>query len=195
MTEKTDKHTKNINNSVSEWTVNLGEMAVDILDIDGEWVVVLGERNLFCFNITGTIRFMKHLDYSPICFHSYSKGMKFCYLWITINLIYVLDGDIFSLIVSENSTLLIYQNTTLKWSAKIQFLPICIRRIFLPSIQGAIVLLSEEGRLECSYLGTEPTPFMAPPLSTKLLDLSKVEEELESLNRTLKSYQGSVGEH
>lgn len=95
--------------------------------------------------------------------------------------------------VSENSTLLIYQNTTLKWSAKSQFLPICIHRIFLQSIQGGMVLLAEDGRLECSYLGTEPSLFIAPPLAMKALDLGKVHEEIEKLNNSLKSLHGGEG--
>lgn len=104
------------------------------------------------------------------------------------------DGDIFTLVVSENSTLLIYQNTTLKWSAKIHFPPVCIRRIFLKSVQGAIALLSEEGRLECCYLGTEPSLSITPPLAMRQMDLEKVEQELDSLNKVLKSFHEHEGE-
>lgn len=63
----------------------------------------------------------------------------------------------------------------------------------MQQIQGAIVVLSEEGRLECNYLGTDPSLFVAPPLQMKPLDLEKVEEELNTLNKTLKSLHGQEG--
>lgn len=74
MVDNTDKNDDIGNKSLLEWSVNLGEMAVDITIAEGVWVLILGERNLFCFNLKGKIRFMKHLDYSPICFHVYMKG-------------------------------------------------------------------------------------------------------------------------
>lgn len=61
--------------SLLEWSVNLGEMVVDISVVNEGWVLVLGERNLFCFNTKGKMRFMKHMDYSPICFNVYLKGL------------------------------------------------------------------------------------------------------------------------
>lgn len=176
----------------SEWSVNLGEMAVDITVVDSEWVLVLGERNVHCFNTKGKVKFMKHLSYTPICFHVYIKGeytILTCY--ICNQFVFILDEDIFSLVVSENSTLLIYQNTTLKWSAKLQLVPVCLKRVFLQNIQGAIASLSEEGNIQCSYLGTEPSLFIAPPLALKALDLAKVEEEIASLNRSLRSFSGN----
>lgn len=92
------------------------------------------------------------------------------------------DEEIFLMVVSENSTLFIYQNTLLKWSAKLQLLPVCVKRVFLQGIQGSIVLLSEEGQLDCSYLGTNPILYIVPTLVMRKMDLQKIEPELFNLN-------------
>lgn len=96
-----------------------------------------------------------------------------------------------TLVVSETSTLVIYQNTSVKWSAQLQFLPICIARAFLRTLWGAVVLLSEEGRLECCYLGTDPSLFVAPPLNAKEIDFEQAESELATLNKIIKNAQGN----
>lgn len=93
-----------------------------------------------------------------------------------------------TLMISGTNTLMIYQNTTVRWSAQISFLPISIRRAFLKNVKGALVLLSEEGKLDCCYLGTEPQLFTAPPLAYQELDYEKAEAELASLNRIIRSY-------
>ncbi|CAH1104899.1 unnamed protein product [Psylliodes chrysocephalus] len=105
--------------------------------------------------------------------------------------IFFLDEKFFSLVVSETTNLLVYETTTLKWSAKLQFLPISIRRAFFKNVKGVLVFLSEEGRLECSYLGTEPNLFVAPPLIERELDLEKVEDELSNLNKMIKDTYGN----
>lgn len=93
-----------------------------------------------------------------------------------------------TLMISETNTLLVYQNTTVAWSAQLSFLPISINRAFFKNVKGALVLLSEDGNLNCSYLGTDPQLFTAPPLANQELDFEKAEEELTSLNRIIKNY-------
>lgn len=95
------------------------------------------------------------------------------------------DDKIMSMIVSETSTLLIYQGTSLKWSANLSFLPICIERVFLKHIKGAIVGLSEDGQLNCSYLGTQPSVFVAPPLNNQI-DFEKAISDLEKCNQFIR---------
>ncbi|CAH0555835.1 unnamed protein product [Brassicogethes aeneus] len=161
------------------WIYNLGECAMDIKVIEDNAkkessIMILGERNLFCLSDRGRLKFMKKLDYSPICFYPYT-----------------LDDRILTLIVSETSTLIIYQNSSVKWSAQLQFLPICITRAFLRGIWGATVLLSEEGRLECCYLGTDPSLFVAPVLNVKEINFDEAETQLAELNRIIKSAHGN----
>ncbi|CAG9853875.1 unnamed protein product [Phyllotreta striolata] len=161
------------------WTYNLGENVLDIAVVEDavnnlNYIVILGERNLFCLFDTGRLKFMKKLEYSPMCFETY-----------------VICERVYSLVVSDTSNLLVYENTTLKWSAKLNFLPISVRRTFLKNVKGALAFLSEEGRLECCYLGTQPNLFVAPPLVERELDLLKVEEELSTLNKTIRETYGN----
>lgn len=88
--------------------------------------------------------------------------------------------------------MLLYQNTSLKWSAQLEFQPIGIKRAFLEAIKGALVLLSEEGRLECCYLGTEPSLFVAPPVKMTEIDFEKASEELISLNKVIRNSHSDI---
>lgn len=97
------------------------------------------------------------------------------------------EDRIMTMVVSETSTLLIYNNTTLKWSAQLSFLPVSLARGFLLNVKGAIVTLSEEGTIQCSCLGTEPSLFVAPPLSNQDIDFEKANSDLSNLNRIIKS--------
>lgn len=90
-----------------------------------------------------------------------------------------------TMVVSETNTLLIYQSTSLKWSANLSFLPVSIERVFLKNIKGAIVGLSEEGQLSCSYLGTQPSIFVAPPLNNQI-DFEKAISDLEKYNEIIR---------
>lgn len=99
------------------------------------------------------------------------------------------DDKITTLIVSETSTLLIYQGTTLKWSANLSFLPVCIERVFLKDIKGAFVSLSDEGQLTCSYLGTQPSLFVAPPLNNQQIDFEQAIADLDKYNETIQENQ------
>lgn len=94
------------------------------------------------------------------------------------------------MVVSETSTLLIYQSTTLKWSANLSFLPVCIERVFLQNIKGVIVGLSEEGQLNCSYLGTQPSLFFAPPLNHQN-GLENAIADLEKYNEIIRTKHGN----
>ncbi|XP_057670640.1 protein PTHB1 isoform X1 [Diorhabda carinulata] len=161
------------------WSYFLGEPIIDIAVREDPVnkiasIVVLGERNLFCLFDSGRLNFMKKLEYSPICFE-----------------VYIINEKIFCLIVSETNNLLIYENTTLKWCAKLQYLPVCIKRAFLRTVKGALVLLSEDGALDCCYLGTEPSLFVAPPLTERETDIEKIEEELGKLTEQIKQTYGN----
>lgn len=47
-----------------DYSYNIGESAIDI-QVHGTNIVVMGERNLFCFTETCALRFMKKFDYNP----------------------------------------------------------------------------------------------------------------------------------
>lgn len=97
-----------------------------------------------------------------------------------------------TLIVLETHHLMVYQNTTLKWAAQLTSSPVTLSRIFLQSVKGAIAFLTEEGRLTCSYLGTEPSLFVAPPLNNRDINFEEANKELAQLNAAAKSYSRGI---
>ncbi|KAF5296664.1 hypothetical protein FQR65_LT10204 [Abscondita terminalis] len=164
----------------SMWSYNLGEEVLELrftTDINNTaFIVVLGTRNLYCLSENGIPRFIKRLDFTPICLCTYTLED---------------ENSLWSLVVSETNTLLIYLNTTLKWAAQLSYLPIAIGRGFFKNIQGALVSLTEDGKLTCSYLGTEPHLFSTTPLAHQDLDYEKAETELDSLIKIIRNYYSS----
>ncbi|CAH2001525.1 unnamed protein product [Acanthoscelides obtectus] len=165
-------------NLTPSWCYNLGEYVLDMQTVDDRgnketWINVLGERNLFCLNSKGKLKFMKRLEYTPVLLYAF-----------------ICNDQIVSLVMSDTNTLFVYHNTTLKWSAKLHFSPICLRRARIRNLEGVLVFISEEGRLEACYLGTEPSLFVAPPLTLEEEDFAKLEDELRKAQQMMKNSYG-----
>ncbi|XP_015865412.1 protein PTHB1 isoform X1 [Peromyscus maniculatus bairdii] len=160
---------------VVDWTLNIGEQALDICIIpfnqSASSVFVLGERNFFCLKDNGQIRFMKKLDCSPSCFLPYCS---------------VSEGTVNTLIGNHNHMLHIYQDVTLKWATQLPHVPVAVRVGCLRDLKGVIVTLSDDGHLQCSYLGTDPSLFQAPKVESRELNYDELDVELKELQRIIK---------
>ncbi|XP_043319169.1 protein PTHB1 isoform X3 [Cervus canadensis] len=167
---------------IVDWTLNIGEQALDICVVSfnqsASSVFVLGERNFFCLKDNGQIRFMKKLDYSPSCFLPYCS---------------VSEGTINTLIGNHNSMLHIYQDVTLKWATQLPHVPVAVRVGCLHDLKGVIVTLSDEGHLQCSYLGTDPSLFQAPKVESRELNYDELDKELKELQKVIKNVNKSQG--
>lgn len=112
---------------VVDWTLNIGEQALDIciipLNQSASSVFVLGERNFFCLKDNGQIRFMKKLDCSPSCFLPYCS---------------VSEGTINTLVGNHNHMLHVYQDVTLKWATQLPHVPVAVRVGCLHDLKGVI---------------------------------------------------------
>ncbi|XP_046745105.1 protein PTHB1 [Diprion similis] len=137
-----------------DWKYNLGEPVMDVkiatLSSVELAIVVLGERSLYCLKDDCSLKYTKRLDYAALCFH-----------------VYVIepDGVLMVMTVTETNTLMVYEGTTLKWTAQLSFAPVAVSRGNFQHLEGVIVLLSEKGLLEGCFLGSEPSLFVAPPVS------------------------------
>ena len=64
-----------------DWSYNLGEPALDLAVVSFPQtppsVLVLGERSIVCLKDTGSLRFMKKLEYNPSCFYAYTARKYF----------------------------------------------------------------------------------------------------------------------
>ena len=87
------------------------------------------------------------------------------------------------LVIADTGTLMIYEGTTLKWSAQLPFTPVTVAR--------AVVALSADGRLEACYLGSEPSLFVAPPLHPRGYDYTAAERELSKLREGVRARKGN----
>lgn len=167
---------------IADWTLNIGEQARDICIVSFNQPVssifVLGERNLFCLKENGQIRFMKKLDCSPSCFLPYCS---------------VSEGTINILIGNHNSMLHIYQDVTLKWASQLPHIPVAVKVGSLHDLKGVIVTLSDDGHLQCSYLGTDPSLFQAPKVEARELNYDDLDRELKELQTIIKDVNRSQG--
>uniref|UniRef100_A0A4W5LC18 Bardet-Biedl syndrome 9 n=1 Tax=Hucho hucho TaxID=62062 RepID=A0A4W5LC18_9TELE len=154
----------------ADWTLVLGEQALDLsvpsFSPSSSSIFVCGERNLYCLKDNGHIRFMKKLEYNPSCFLPYSS---------------VSEGTTNTLVGNHNNMLLVYQDVTLKWAAQLSCSPVAVR-----DLKGVVVTLSNEGHLQCSYMGTDPSFFSTPKVDAREQDYSQIDSEMKSLQRVIR---------
>jgi len=58
-----------------------------------------------------------------------------------------------------------------------------------------IVTLSDTGRLQCSYLGTDPSLFIPPPVESRELNYADMDREMAQLQKAIKENQAKSGTH
>ncbi|XP_059704475.1 protein PTHB1 isoform X3 [Haemorhous mexicanus] len=160
---------------VVDWVLNIGEQALDICIVSFNQgvssVFVLGERNFFCLKDNGQIRFMKKLDYSPSCFIPYCS---------------VREGTINTLIANHNKILNVYQDITLKWATQLPCIPVSVKVANFQDLKGVIVTLSDDGHLQCSYLGTDPSLFQAPKVDSREINYEEMNAEMKELQKIIR---------
>ncbi|KAI1885592.1 hypothetical protein AGOR_G00205400 [Albula goreensis] len=160
---------------MADWTLVIGEQALDICvpsySPSASSIFVLGERNLYCLKDNGQIRFMKKLEYNPSCFLPYAS---------------VTEGTTNTLLANHNNMLLVYQDVTLKWAAQLSSVPIAVRVANFPELRGVVVTLSGDGHLQCSYMGTDPSFFMAPKVEAREVNYEEVDAELKTLHKVIR---------
>lgn len=77
--------------------------------------------------------------------------------------------------------------TNLIWAAQLSDVPIAICRSNLNGLPGAICTLSDNGKLDISYLGSDPHMFQVPPLNLQKLNFEKTQTELIELEKEIKN--------
>lgn len=139
-------------------------------------ILILGEHNLFCLTDTGKTKFIKRLDYSPMCFASFVIG----WYWEP-------DPRLMISIVSDSGSLLIYEFTTMVWAAQLNDVPVAIQRANFKELPGSIVTLGEEGSVTVGFLGSQPSLFKVPPLNLQEMNFDKAQKELDELEVEIKA--------
>lgn len=153
---------------VKYWTYNIGGTILDMKTVTSDKcnIVILTERNLYNISESGKTIFMKRLEYMPMAFYAFVTAET---------------KKLIILIATDNHLLNIYEDTCLKWSMKVDQIPVCVDRIILSNLYGGIVLLSQTGYLQCIYLGTHPSVYLMPPMNHPEISLVEAEAELKRL--------------
>ncbi|XP_019719361.1 protein PTHB1 isoform X2 [Hippocampus comes] len=158
-----------------DWILVLGEQALDIsvpsFSHSSSSIFVLGDRNLYCLRDNGQIYFMKKLEFNPSCFLPYTS---------------LTDGTTNLLLGNHTNMLLVYQDVTLKWAAQLAFVPVALRVANFPDLKGAVVSLSWDGHLLCSYMGTDPSFFSTPKVDAREVDYEQADAELKRLHKFIR---------
>ncbi|KRX54530.1 Protein PTHB1, partial [Trichinella sp. T9] len=66
------------------------------------------------------------------------------------------DSKVRYITTTDDGTMLFYNDTTLRWAAKLPFVPSNLALGRIRGIDGVIVALSSTGSIHCVYLGTDP---------------------------------------
>ncbi|XP_055538517.1 protein PTHB1 isoform X2 [Wyeomyia smithii] len=162
------------------WSLCIGEYAMDfnvhqISNVESV-IVVMGENNLICVTDTGKVRFIKKLDYSPVCLYSFVIG----WYWEP-------DARLMIALVSESGSLLLYEESQIVWSAELPEIPVALGRANVSSLPGALVTLGNTGSLDVGYLGSEPHLFKVPPIKLAPFEVQKCQTELMELENEIRS--------
>lgn len=97
------------------------------------------------------------------------------------------DARLIVTIVSESGTILIYNTSQLIWAAQLSYIPIAICRTNVNGLPGAICTLCDNGKIDVSYLGSDPQMFQVPPLNMQKLNFEKTQNELIELEKEIKA--------
>jgi Bardet-Biedl syndrome 9 protein len=175
-----------------EYTYNLGEAALD-LDVvtqpNGQTlIIVLGERNLYCLSETCTLKYMKKFDYNPSAFCVYpllGPGSA------------AAASDSLNFIVATHAKVLfVHHDVRVKWAAQVDHVPVQVAVAKINDMKGIIVTLSEDGKLKCSYLGTEPAmlnPLIKDDVGGRSFNYKGAEDEYRALQGQIKNAIVSTG--
>lgn len=60
-------------------------------------------------------------------------------------------------------------------------------------LKGVIVTLSDNGHLQCSYLGTDPSLFQAPRVDSREINYEEFNAEMKALQKIIKEATKTQG--
>jgi Bardet-Biedl syndrome 9 protein len=166
---------------LAEYSFNLGEpiLDIDLVEQPTTTILVLGERNLFCLSENFTLRFMKKFDYNP---------SSFCVYPVLSSANVTNNNSVNFITATHSKVLFIHEDVRVKWAAQVDYVPVQIAVAKINDLQGVIVCLSEDGKLNCCYLGTEPA--LLNPISVreeKQFNFEWAETEYRSLQAKIKN--------
>uniref|UniRef100_A0A0K0DSQ7 CPSF_A domain-containing protein n=1 Tax=Strongyloides stercoralis TaxID=6248 RepID=A0A0K0DSQ7_STRER len=159
-----------------DWCVNLGDTAIEMIVAEASpiqpSVLVLCKKLLYCFTVSGNLRYIIRFDYIALSLMTYE---------------FLSDSYIRFCIGTSTKNLLFYMDTKLVWSTQLDFLPISIRiATFTERYRGMITVLSDQGKCSTIYLGTEPHLFKFSVSENRFIDFEERKRELKEYEAKIK---------
>lgn len=173
-----------------DWSTNLGEEARCIevtrfcrsLPAQQQEILVVGDHTIFTIKDSGGIRFQKRISEHAL----------------TAALTYKLPSDSSDslpmhnlLLGTQSGHLLVYKEMQLVWCARLQsMVPVQVIVDTVCGIRGMIVSMDRRGKVQVSYLGTDPPPANIVNTEVKDLNYDEMEEEHQELLRIIRQTHG-----
>ena len=177
--ERENKANSKLKRILPEYTFNLGEAALDIEVVEANdscSIVILGERNLYCLTECCVLKFMKKFELNPSCFCTYPVLSS-------------TSAAIHYIVATHSKLLFVHEDIKVKWAAQVDFVPVQMAVARINNLNGVIVTLSDDGKLKCSYLGTD-SAFSSPVLKDdtgKNFNFQTAESEYKTLQNKIKT--------
>eukprot|EP00048_Salpingoeca_helianthica_P024810 m.35499 g.35499 ORF g.35499 m.35499 type:complete len:786 (-) comp9599_c0_seq1:25-2382(-) len=156
----------------ADWSLNLGEHAVDICAGPDatDCIMIMGDRSLFWLGHGGALKACKRLVSPPRSLTIYGA----------------VDGDVRALVGTSESTVMVLCASRIVWAAHVDHDPVCLAVARLGSADGIITSVDESGALSCWYLGTDPSmPVVAHP-QQRDIDYEEADRELRSIQKAIR---------
>jgi Bardet-Biedl syndrome 9 protein len=174
---------------IYNWVCNLGELVKDVKVVDNkitrkQELMVLTETMLHLLEDSGKVLFQKKLDYEPMSLYVYNVEDPNYSPNKQVNLMYA--------IATQSNHILVYKGLNLAWALKVHDNPIFLSINEFDGMKGLIVNLSDTGRLNVLYLGTEPAKNNNMIISGKALDMNVVANETERLTQIIDNFEKGV---
>jgi len=173
-----------------DWSTNIGEHAQHIevtrfsksLSASQQELLVIGEHTLFTVKENGGIRLQKRLcEYNiscALCYKLMPEGPE--------------TPPMHNLLVGTSSGhLMVFHEMQLVWCARLHnMVPVQICVADIGGTRGMIATMDERGKVQVSYLGTDPP--MASLVNTEMKELNydEMEEEHQDLLRIIRQTHG-----
>lgn len=169
-----------------EWSVNIGEHAVDIRTarfsgslVAGQVdVLVLGEHSLFCLAEEGAVRMQKRLDFNASCAAAYARGGAEA------------GGATDNLLVgTHHGHLRVYRGQRLTWAARMEQVPVDLAVGAFAGLPGLVAAVDEAGTVTLNYMGTEPPASGVAAAESRDLDYEGMDTEHRRLLAVIRESQ------
>ena len=106
--------------------------------------------------------------------------------------VYGCAGDRIRYIVSSfDGYLFVYLDGILQWAAQLEECPIALSVVDLPELKGVIAGLGENGKLSCSYLGTDPPKLSFDERERRPIDYEAISRETKALQKGITSAESA----